>query len=132
MQTPAHGVVMAPVSPAVAKLLHQLQGQIIKEADTRPVPTGAAIVAPRAKLTRMTYHEHGRGYRQVSCYADNGDSLRLQTPLVGDPDHAWERPGIWYGSERRHDDAGRGWESTMPSHYVTDNFGELVPVGGAQ
>lgn len=34
MQTQSPGAVMAPVSPAVARLFHKLQAEIIKQADT--------------------------------------------------------------------------------------------------
>lgn len=133
MQTPAQGVVMAPVSPAVAKLLHQLQAQIINEAQDRPVSPGAIILQPRGKLTSQNHYERGKGYRQVCCIADNGDSVILQTPFfVSAEDAPYFRPGTWYGSERRCDEDGRSWSAALPCDYVMDDFGELVPVGGAQ
>ncbi len=131
MQTPAQGVVMAPVSPAVAELLHQLQAQIIKEAQDRPVPPGAIILQPRGKPTRQENHEHGRGYRQVVCNAKDGSAIRLQTPFIADPKYSFQRPGVWYGSEDRVDEIGRRWSSTTARDYVMDDFGELVPVGAS-
>lgn len=127
MNAPA--LVMAPVSPAVAKLLHQLQAQMIKEAEAAEVPPGAAIL-PRAKFTKQEYLDLD-GHRLVTCTAADGAELRLQTPFVTDPKYQWQRPGVWYGSEGRIDDTGRRWQRSLGRDYVTDNFGELVPVGGA-
>lgn len=125
-------VVMAPVSRTVANLLHKLQAEIIKEAAERPVPPGACILLPRpSRFTRQSYAEQS-GYRTVQCDAGYGAEIYLQTPFVSDPQYSdWLRPGVWYGHEARTDDTGRRWTSTLERNYVCDDFGQLVPVGGA-
>lgn len=45
-------------------------------------------------------------------------------------DHGSKRGSIWYGTESRFDAAGREWQASLGS-FVMDDFGALVPVGGA-
>ncbi len=130
MSAAADSLVMAPVSPAVANLLHKLQAEIIKEAAERTVPPGAAILLPSPKFTAQTYAERG-GYRTVQCNAGYDNQIYLQTAFVADPAYSeWLRPGVWYGHEARTDDTGRRWQATLEHTYVCDEFGQLVPVGG--
>lgn len=129
---PIANLVMAPVSPAVAKLLHKLQAQFIAENPVSAIPPGAAIVLPHSGPVNADIHYNERGgYRSITGYSYDGRSQRLQTPLCFDPAHPWDRPGVWYGSETRLDTEGRTWTSSLPARYVCDDFGQLVPIGGA-
>lgn len=127
---------MAPVSPAVAKLLHQLQAQIIREADA--ARQFEAIAAPEwiclpatVKYTHSEHREGPNGHRVLVVRDAEGNQLRLQTPTCCDPNYRDLRPGIWYGSERRVDTNGEIWQSNTVRYFTTDDFGQLVPVGGA-
>lgn len=131
MHPTPQGVVLTPVSPAVAKLLHELQAQIIREADEAKAGTPAgAIVLEAPRYTEHTYNTWG--HRVIESKGPGG-SIWLQTPFVPAPEHAWQRPGVWYGSESRRDALGREWQRSLSDDYVTDDFGTLVPVpeGGA-
>jgi hypothetical protein len=124
----APGVVMAPVSPAVARLLHQLQAETIKASDV--VAPGCVILASASPPLRCTDNSESGGYRRVVGEAA-GRCVRLQTEYLGDPAHPWSRPGVWYGCDARVDSEGVEWERRIDNH-VVDDFGQLVPIGGAQ
>lgn len=125
MQTPALGVVMAPVSPAVAKLLHKLTAALINEHPA--LPPSAIVPVPLGKPLEQdaSYNEAGR---HLYCTFEHGRVVF----------NNWNRSDVggnlspfhWYGREYRRDEAGRGWDSYLGAH-VLDDFGYLVPVDGA-
>jgi hypothetical protein len=130
MQTPAHGVVMAPVSPAVGKLLHKLTAAIINERD-QAVPVAGAVVlaAPnRGTLTSRATTVNG----EHALFIDDNVGYRWtlyrnHTPRASGDLENWH-PAHWWGSERRVDADGIDWIRVLP-HHITDDFGYLVPVG---
>lgn len=118
---------LAPVSPTVAKLLHKLQGQIIKEASgPREAAPGEVVLTP-PKYSGHTFHEGGVALA-IWAYSPCGATLRLQTNYLGDADRP-HRPmiGLWYGQESRVAADGTRWERSLPNH-VVDNFGDLAAV----
>jgi hypothetical protein len=134
---PAHGALtLVPVSPAIAKLLHELQGQIIREAtDAAAVlPPGAVVIlpSPAERASSHILHSEGRGFRCLDVTFADGCSMHLQTPCCADPEWGSSRPGRWYGREERRDTSGSRWEHFLPDYHVMDDFGALVPMGGAQ
>lgn len=105
--------VLAPVSATVAKLLHKLQGELLKaapEVQGRIVlekPNEVTIDADRHMLATFI---SGPGY-SLNMYATHGD-------------RNWP---YWWGVETITDAAGREW-SRFLKNYITDDFGTLVPV----
>lgn len=137
-------LVSAPVTPAVAELLHAMQAEAIAAADQAraegyeqarrdlnlPAKIAAVVLPLPERFHSQTYYEH-HGYRTVVCRArDYGAEINLQTNYRGDPDypHSFTRPGIWYGTEEHLDVNGKRWKTSAPLH-VMDDFGSLVPVG---
>ncbi|MFC5524041.1 hypothetical protein [Polaromonas jejuensis] len=125
--TPASAqLATALVSPEVAKLLHKLQGQIIKEATAALAP--AEFTLPAAPVyTRHTYSDR-HTHRRIESSDAAGNSIALQTHHLAKPELPWIRPGLWYGDETRTDAQGRCWTRTLDSNYVMDDFGTLVEV----
>ena len=120
--------VLAPCSPTVARLIHALQREAIKEA------TGQAIVPPGATVLnapRYTNHEYddSYSYRTISSSDALGNEIALQSPNEAnqDPRYRMHRPGVWYGTETRIDTDGRPWRHSLGYH-VMDDFGDLVKV----
>lgn len=113
------------VTPAVQQLLHALEQQLLAEA-RRDV--AAQLADPAPAYTRQEHRVSGEN-RVICCSDEQGNELRLQTPLTADPGRPYLRPGLWYGSETRLDTAGRRWIRHV-GDYVQDDFGTLVPVPG--
>lgn len=124
-------LVMAPVSRQVAKLLHQLQAQIIKEAG-RAACTSAPD--PMGALQNPSRHDHRDG-DQITYKGDNGEDEFLRrrecpacwvAPTYSVPWH----PSHWRLTETRNA-AGRRWSTAGGSGsviHVVDDFGTLVPL----
>lgn len=130
MKTPAQCVVMAPVSPAMAKLLHQLQAQIIKERDQAAEdarPAGTIVLAPVEAGTWKTV-EFGctNGDQAMRVRSDTGAVTMYRDHLPDGDGRVWH-PARWWGSEQRDDAQGRRWSYSLP-RMVMDDFGTLVPV----
>lgn len=121
---------LAPVSTRAAELLHALYAETLASAAASlQVPPAGAIVLrepPTCGLT-ATYSEH-HGYRLLRLNKGYDYEISLQTPVCGNPEFPWSRPGIWYGSEERRDMQGRAWKGSLSCHYVTNDFGDLVEV----
>lgn len=135
MQTPhpPASVTLAPVSPALAALIHQVQAEAVAAATPAPLPEGAIVVLPRPADVRVrnAYHRESNGYRSLTAYFADGTELQLQTCCCTDPEYKSLAAGIWYGSHSLLDTAGREWTSRFRTQFVIDEFGTLVPVGGA-
>lgn len=118
-------VVMAPVSAGLAKLLHQVQAQIIRDAEERghTARTEGTLLLPAPAHCRCEA-DVGR-YRHFRLHDTTGYELRLQSEVGPQSDGAPPRVGIWYGSERRVDEHGQKWERYLGRH-VVDDFGFLV------
>lgn len=127
---PSRLLTLAPVSTKAAELLHALYAETLAaaEASLQVPPAGAVLLkAPPTSGLRATYSDD-HGYRQLYLRKGFEYRIELQTPMLGDPRYEWQRPGLWYGSEEREDMQGRSWKSSLPRHYTTDNFGDLVEV----
>lgn len=135
MHTPSSNdgaVVLAPVSPAVAALLHQLEAEAIERLEALPAP-GSIVITPEPPARAKRWHHHeNSGCREVRGQtADFTYKIALRS-FFGEG--AWvhelghePRFGRWSGEERRIDTSGRMWEAYVGYH-VIDNFGDLVPV----
>lgn len=119
-------IAMAPVSPALAKLLHQVQAQIIREAgecaELAPDPLGAL----QAPITRRDDGD------DIIWRGPNGreEAKRRRFCPASWADHSvpWH-PSHWRIYSSRFDRFGREWSLTGGSTpHVTDDFGNLVPV----
>jgi hypothetical protein len=122
---------LAPVSSKAAELLHALYAETLAaaEASLQVPPAGAIVLQAAPTIGMRGEHYETNGYRSLRANSANWDyRIRLQTPLIADPKYVWHRPGIWYGTEERSDMDGRRWESSLPNHYTTDDFGDLVEV----
>lgn len=124
--TPEQGLVFAPVSPAVAKLLHQLQAQIIREAQERSRTLDGEISLPAVSGWRLFDDD----VDHLTWYADNHSNTRAirrrVKPVQWGPDTSWH-PSWYTVYVRRVDTEGRSWEHYAGDH-VTDDFGTLVRV----
>lgn len=121
---------LAPMSAKAAELLHALYAETLAAAaaSLQAPPPGAIVLqeAPTSGLT-ATYNER-HGYRQLRLSLGFEYEISLQTPMLGDPELSWVRPGLWFGSEERKDMQGRRWKGLLPCMYVTDDFGDLLEV----
>jgi hypothetical protein len=114
-------------SAAFAKFVASAVQTTMAEAAT-PKP-GDSITLSVPPVTSWTYFESCNSCAVFGHAVDHGHVLSLQTKYC--PDDARDI-GLWFGSETRLDDTGRAWFSSLPDHYVVDNFGNLVPLGRAQ
>lgn len=121
------------LSPTVARLLHQLQAQIIREADDaahlnwQPWPAGTIVLQPIEAADSRVIESDGYGgdqYLRVS--SANGDVVMYRDHLPRTGLLKWH-PAHWWGSEGRLGPDGRDWRTVLPRH-VMDDFGALVPV----
>jgi hypothetical protein len=119
---------MAPVSREMAKLLHQVQAQIIREAGDRADESGAIVLASGAlRIGSYSYRDgdfvrlHGEGGRVVSMIR------RRFIPPSWIESHVPWHPSHWRCEETRVDQHGRRWNSQQ-AVCVTDDFGNLVEV----
>lgn len=121
---------LAPVSTKAAELLHALYAETLAAAEASlNVPPAGAIVLQEAPTSGLTAkYNDSHGYRRLRLSKGFDYEISLQTPLCGNPEFRWTRPGIWYGTEERRDMQGRKWTGYLPSHYVTNDFGDLVEV----
>lgn len=118
-------------SPAVAKLLLELQAQIIQEAPewypTQPADPMGDLQAP---ITRFDWDDTIR-----FAAANGSDDLtrRRYCPASWlDGSVPWH-PSHWRLYKTRVDSAGQRWEPLGSSSvHVMDDFGTLVSVEGAQ
>lgn len=125
-------LVMAPVSPALADLLHQVQAQIIREAQERTDDGKSIVVLERAPVRPAASSQWGD---TVTLEDGRGGSAfwarRRFCPESWLPDRltsgVFWHPSHWRCSERRMDSRGRRWE-LEDAVYVVDDFGDLVPV----
>jgi hypothetical protein len=131
MHPTPQGVVLAPVSPAVAALLHELQAQIIREADEACAPSGA-ITLSEATGERKVKHRVGYAgcsqYVEVESKGFHNSVGHAHVPKAGREEY-WKGAAIWNGTEHRTDSHGNTWWRYYPD-MVTDDFGSLVPVEG--
>jgi hypothetical protein len=124
--TPKTTMTSALVSAEVAKLLHKLQGQIIKEASTHaPVPGEVVLLALGASNIEFSQvgnsvcmEVNGRGGARTRIWRDYQPSKTYPEGF---------KPGTWFGSEVRKDANGQSWERTV-GRLVCNDFGDLVEV----
>lgn len=119
---------MAPVSQEMAKLLHQVQAQIIREARDRADEDGSIVL--KAGALRIGTHCYRDG-DHVRLVGENGRRLsmirrRFCPPTWIESGVPWH-PSHWRCEEERTDETGRRWE-TEQVICVTDDFGDLVEV----
>jgi hypothetical protein len=114
----------ALVSPEVAKLLHKLQGQIIKEASAHEPAPGEVVLNAPGKISVSFFSVDSTEVMEIR--GEHGLKTNLyrdyQTPA--DARLAF-RPGTWWGSENRIDAAGNNWSRTL-GLLVCNDFGDLV------
>jgi len=119
---------LAPMSPAVAKIWHQLQAAMLKETHGLDVvPTGAIVLSPLS--IGFEFRSHHDGSAIVLSIGDGRDNVDAFTKYVEMP-NGWENfwnPAHWHLTMARTDKQGRRW-STSEGAYVMDDFGDLVPV----
>lgn len=136
MQTSAHpdaGAVFAPVTPAVAKLLHSLQRELLRAPDApAPIPPGAVVLpAPgtSAGLDGIRLRPDGLG-----AEVRRGDVEYTWLTQRAQPDWAHRygplcyAPGRYTVHEVRRDARGRTWHCTWAADLADDGFGNLVEV----
>lgn len=126
-------------TPPVSKTVQRLLAQIHAEAEA------ATLAALSAKDGIVTLHGVDRESTRIYHYMDgdmrwydaNGNSvwlhrMRAEPECWRGQDHMagrW-RPGQWDVSLNFKDGLGREWLCELGAH-ITDDFGTLVPVGGA-
>lgn len=120
-------ITLAPVSPALAALLHQLQAQIIREASEAVRDPLGPLWAPVTRVDagdRITYRaENGKEVWTRRRYCPNG---------WGGPAGVPWHPSHWLLDAARVDQAGRTWalqDAITIQPHVTDDFGNIVPAG---
>jgi len=126
-------LVLAPVSPAVAKLLHQLQTQLIKEADEHQAIAADPMGALQSPVRRFDHAD--RIEYQGSNGKDTWRRRRVCPQGWGGADGVPWHPSHWLIDSDRIDSAGRRWHlgsDLILTPHVMDDFGTLVPVDGAQ
>ena len=121
---------LAPVSTKAAELLHALYAETLTAAEASlNVPPAGAIVLKEAPTSGLTArYDDSHGYRRLRLSKGFDYEISLQTPMLGDIELRWCRPGLWYGSEERKDMQGRRWKGLLSCMYVTNDFGDLVEV----
>ncbi|MGE0329711.1 MAG: hypothetical protein AB7P37_03350 [Ramlibacter sp.] len=128
--TPPTSVTLAPLSPALAALIHQVQAEAVAAATPAPLAEGA-IVLPALQSAPWTYRESSKT-TWLECFV--GEDHAEMFVKLGVNDNGWAvelwHPAYWYQHLVRTDDQGRRWRAEGPAH-VMDDFGFLVPVGGA-
>ena len=119
---------LTPMSPAVARLWHQLQSEFIKETHgVATVPPGA-IVLPALPADQPAYFRPG-----VDCTvlviggAGNEDTYYKRHACPDGWETSWWNPAYWSLSQSRRDAQGRSWNCSG-GDYVMDDFGDLVQV----
>ncbi|CAN7476652.1 hypothetical protein [Variovorax paradoxus] len=108
----------APVSPKVAKLLHQLYAEAAKDIAPSPTPAGVALLEPPGKR----HVNFGCGGSAMYVY-DDATYVRLSTIYRS---HGDGRPAPYWGHEDRHDEQGRIWSRDFRG--IVDDFGDLQEV----
>lgn len=124
-------IVLAPVSPAIAALLHQLQAQIIKEAEELQAP--AVGFDSRPPLPYFTDHGDADFVRYFDGKGNTDDFRRRRfcPESWADGSVPWH-PSHWRLYQTRVDNEGAHWSSAGRSQiHVIDDFGYLVPLGEA-
>ena len=123
------GTVLVPVSRAVARLLHQLQAEMIKETHGLATVPPGAIVLPGVDGAKWQFS--GDDTHEVLTIGGDGNSDRFTKRWLC-PD-SWKNSCVpWHQSHRRlnmdrTDAAGREF-SHSGEVYVMDDFGSLVEV----
>jgi hypothetical protein len=138
-QSPEQGtLVLTPVSPALAQLLHQVQEQIIREADKARAPADAdPVLSPIPSDCRVRFTSIGNDQALEVHSRDYFDGENAGAPtysctlyrdhFVEEMNRDWLSPHYWRGSENRRDQHGQVWTRTL-GLLVTDDFGNLVRV----
>lgn len=125
--TPKTTMTGALVSPEVAKLLHKLQGQIIKEASTHaPVP--GEVVLPAFGAPCVEFRDHGGNSIFLEVLGWGGARTLIWREYQ--PSKTYPRgfkPGTWAGTETRKDASGQSWGRSV-GRLVCNDFGDLVEV----
>jgi hypothetical protein len=116
-------------TPAVAKLLLELQAEIVKEVQERADSVSDPLGDLRAPITRIDEDE------LIQYTAANGRDEYRQRRFCPE---CWRggampwHPSHWREYLTRTDSTGCGWAPEgVSTVHVTDDFGQLVPVGDA-
>ena len=121
-------ITLAPMSPAVAKLWHQLQAAMLQETHGLDVvPAGAIVLPPLPKTRKVNF---GTGYSGSIILTigdgDNSDTFTKYWTMPPGWDRFWD-PAHWRLNMSRSGPDGRHW-SAAGGAYVMDDFGDLVEV----
>ncbi len=116
----------ALVSPEVAKLLHKLQGQIIKEASAREPAPGEVVLNAPGKISVSFFSLGNTEVMEISGEHGLRTNLYRDYQAPADTRLAFQ-PGTWWGSENRIDAAGNNWSRAL-GRLVCNDFGDLVKV----
>ncbi|MDP3228490.1 MAG: hypothetical protein Q8N13_11015 [Acidovorax sp.] len=119
---------LAPMSPVVAKLWHQLQAAMLKETHGLDVvPAGAIVLQPLPQDRRVTF--------ESGCYdstilsigdGDNSDTFTKYWTMPPRWDRFWDQ-AHWRLNVSRTGPDGPVF-SASGGAYVIDDFGDLVKV----
>lgn len=120
---------LAPMSPAVAKVWHQLQAAMLKEAHSVDAVPAGVIVLPALPQDRTANFKPGyvgdRIILQLGC-DDNEDTYTQYWSCPTGWERFWNQ-SHWHLNRVRRGPDGDLW-SASGGRYVVDNFGDLVEV----
>lgn len=126
-------------TPPVSKTVQRLLAQIHAEAEAATLAALSAkdgIVTlngvDRETSTIYQYRDGDIDFKDRSGYRLELRRMRFMPQSWRDAAHMQDRwrPGYWDVDEIRVDGAGRRWRCDLGPH-IMDDFGTLVPVGGA-
>lgn len=119
-------------SPAVAKLLAKLQDAMLKETLSRGVlPKGATVLPGLIHPRAIHYERTNETVFEIRCSESTGHDTFTRywrRPTWWGKWQPWH-PAYWELQRNRRSTTGENWGGC--GVYVMDDFGYLVPVGGA-
>ena len=120
--------VLTPTSPAVAKLLHALQAEMLEETHGLNVVPAGAIVLP-ALTTGFAHFENEGNTTSLAIgrHPNHTDMYTVRHSRPKDWLPEWWHPARWSLHSTRTDTSGRRWASFCGT-YVMNDFGDLVEV----
>lgn len=124
----AAALTLAPMSPAVAKIWHQLQAAMLKETHGLDVVPAGAIVLPPLPQDRRVSFESGYSDSTILTIGDgdNSDTFTKYWTMPPSWDRFWNQ-AHWRSNFHRTGPDGLSW-SASGGAYVVDDFGDLVEV----
>lgn len=129
------------LSPAITQRLHELQQEILREAETALArEVSAPVLRPPQQDVEVRFcsiggdlalEVHSRDYFEDRPGPAEYELTLYRLHVVDEEHRGWQEPHTWYGSEARRDQFGHQWQRRL-KRLVMDDFGTLVPTGGAQ